>query len=80
MLSNSDNEDLLMVFPALLETVLLENHICMAFYFNFHLYDSGHLHGNVIGFSSEVQLLLFLAFFAGARFFCLQHHNDFHSN
>lgn len=80
MLSNSDNEDLLMVFPALLETVLLENHICMAFCFNFHLYYSGHLHGNVIGFSSKVQLLLFLAFFAGLRFFCLQQHNDFHSN
>lgn len=33
MLSNSGNEDLLMVFPALLETVLMENHICMAFCF-----------------------------------------------
>lgn len=80
MHNNSDNEDLLMDFSALLETVLLENHICMAFCFNFHLYYSGHLHGNLIGFSLKVQLLLFLAFSAGLRFFCLQHHNHFHSN
>lgn len=62
MFSNSDNEDLLMAFSALLETVLPENRICVAFYFNFHLYCFGHLHGNVILFSSKVQLLLFPAF------------------
>lgn len=54
MFSNSDNEDLLMAFSALLETVLLENHICVAFYFNFHLYYFGHLHGIAIHFSSKV--------------------------
>lgn len=52
-----------MVFSALLETVLLGNHICVAFYFNFYLYYFGHLHGNAICFSSKVQLLLFLSFF-----------------
>jgi len=62
MFSNSDNEDLLMAFSALLETVLPENNICVAFYFNFHLYCFGHQHGNAILFSSKVQLLLFLAF------------------
>lgn len=71
MFSNWDNEDLLMAFSALLETVLQENRICVAFYFNFHLYYFGHMHGNAIGFSSKVQLLLFVGFCFWFFFFLL---------
>lgn len=62
MLSNSDNEDLLMVFSALLETVLLESHICMAFCFNFHLCYSGHLHGMWLAFPQKFSFCCFSLF------------------